>query len=378
MKKLFFLILLPISLLTESFYPFKFNNWKGRELELISLFLPRDLTILAEPEKALDLWLFWPQCQLLASPTQKIDLVYDPGSNISHQIATCIYGPNKDEISGFKQVSDCLFVKEDFFYNNSVKEFIQKTKIKAPEYQIFYEPSFKVNYCLERVTGDSIKNILKQGLAYEGNIGLMIEQLTIPGSIAIDVGAHIGVHTMTMSRKTGNDGVVIAFEPDKKSYLELLTNLTLNKCTNVIPICKALGDNSHLSLLNEHRKIEEVGDGELVETIPLDSLNLTNVSLIKMDIENYEFFAFQGAKETLHRNKPVIIFECWIGKDYEKTPPKEKANFDRVIDLLESYGYEIYVIFCNDFIAFHKSRDDLNSYKKNFKKLDRKNFDIGL
>jgi len=377
MKRLFFLILLPISLLAESSYPFKFNNWKGRELELISLFLPRDLTILAEPDQALDLWLFWPLCTIVDSPVQKFDLIYDPASNFPHQIATCIYDPKKHEISGFKKVAEGLFVKEVFFYNKSVKEFIQKTKIRAPEYQLFYEPYFKVHYYLERVTDDSLKNVLKQGLPYEGNIGLMIDQLTIPGSIVIDVGAHIGTHTMTMSRKTGHQGMVLAFEPDKRSYLELLENLSLNQCTNVIPICKALGNISHLSLLNKH-KIEEEGDGELVETIPLDSLNLTNVSLIKMDIENYEFFAFQGAKETLLRNKPVIIFECWIGKDYEKTPPQEKANFDRVIDLLESYGYDIHVIFCNDFIAFHKSRDDLSYYKKSFKKLDRKNFDIGL
>ncbi len=32
-------------------------------------------------------------------------------------------------------------------------------------------------------------------------------------SIAIDIRAHIGLHTLTMSRKVGAEGSIIAFEP---------------------------------------------------------------------------------------------------------------------------------------------------------------------
>ena len=98
-----------------------------------------------------------------------------------------------------------------------------------------------------------------------------------------------------------------------------------------------------------------------------------------MDVENYEYFVLKGAKETILRNKPVIVFECWIGADYNNSNPKEKANFDRVISLIESYGYEIHVIYCNDFIAFPtEATGELAEYKKRFKKLDINNFDLGL
>jgi FkbM family methyltransferase len=275
---------------------------------------------------------------------------------------------------------DALFVKQAFFYNSKIGEYLKKNKITDEHSKIYYEPFFKSYYYLEDNTDDSLKSILKEGLPYEGEIGLIIDDLTETGSLALDVGSHIGIHTITMSRKTGPQGAVIAFEPDKKYYMELLETLSLNECTNVLPICKALGDTCKSAFFQKYMIQEEaVGVGDWVETLSLDSLHLNNVSLIKMDIENYEYFALKGAQETLLRNKPVIIFECWIGKDYAKSDPKERANFDRVISLLESYDYEIFVIYSNDFIAFPRhGKSKLESYKNRFRKLDLNNFDLGL
>lgn len=256
------------------------------------------------------------------------------------------------------------------------------------KYCRYYEPFFKVYYDLDDDPKDTVKTTLKQGLAYEGNIGLILDRLAKRGSSVLDIGSHIGVHTITMSRKVGPKGTVIAFEPDKKLYRELLQNLKINNCNNVVSLCKALGDSEKIvSLKNNHiqQDFDEfwlpISEGVInkVETITLDSLKIDNLSLIKMDVENYEYFVLKGAEETILRNKPVIVFECWIGADYENANPYEKANFDRVISLIESYGYEIHVIYCNDFIAFPiESAGELAEYKKNFKKLDLCNFDLGL
>jgi|GEM_PF-3289285 len=256
------------------------------------------------------------------------------------------------------------------------------------KYRRYYEPFFKVYYDLDDDPKDTIKTLLKQGLAYEGNIGLILDHLAKRGSSVLDIGSHIGVHSITMSRKVGPEGTVIAFEPDKKLHSELLQNLKINDCNNVVSICKALGDSERIvSLKNNHIQQDSdefwlprsEGVSNKVETITLDSLKIDNLSLIKMDVENYEYFVLKGGKETILRNKPVIVFECWIGADYENANSYEKANFDRVISLIESYGYEIHVIYCNDFIAFPiESTGELAEYKKNFKKLDVGNFDLGL
>lgn len=275
---------------------------------------------------------------------------------------------------------DAIFVKKNYFLNNATQEFMDTHGIDE-KYRRYYEPFFKTYYDLDD-DEDSIKTTLKQGHAYEGNIGVILEELTKPGSLVLDIGSHVGVHTVTMSRKAGPQGAVIAFEPNKKLYTELLNTLNINSCGNVISIAKGLSDQPQTVILNDiqiEQCVNESASGDLIETIALDSLNLNNLSLIKIDVENYEYFALKGAKETILRNKPVIVFECWIGADYNNSNPNEKANFDRVISLIESYGYEIHVIYCNDFIAFPtEATGELAEYKKRFKKLDINNFDLGL
>jgi FkbM family methyltransferase len=267
---------------------------------------------------------------------------------------------------------DAIFVKNDFFCNREVEEYLKTNRVDG-KYRRYFEPFFRVNYDLDEDDKDTLKGTIKRGLPYEGNIGVIIHDLTQPGSTAIDIGSHIGVHTVTMSRKVGPKGAVLAFEPTKKTYMEMLDTLAINDCTNVIPICKALGEKPQTVFLkNGH--IEESGDR--IETIALDSLKVDNLSLIKMDVENYEYAVLKGAEQTILRNKPVILFECWIGADYEKSDAKIKANFDRVISLIESYGYEIYVIYCNDFIAF--PIESTSEYKAKFKRLDLNAFDLGL
>jgi len=49
--------------------------------------------------------------------------------------------------------------------------------------------------------------------------------------------------------------------------------------------------------------------GEEVRAITLDSLNLHNVSLIKVDVQGAEQLMFYGARDTIRRNMPVIAYE---------------------------------------------------------------------
>ena len=48
----------------------------------------------------------------------------------------------------------------------------------------------------------------------------------------------------------------------------------------------------------------------------LDSFNFQNVSLIKVDVEGAERLVFLGAKATIRKFKPAIIFESTGEGDY--------------------------------------------------------------
>ena len=62
---------------------------------------------------------------------------------------------------------------------------------------------------------DYIKNILCQGKIWEIENQKIIEKYCKDGSLVLDIGAHIGTHTLTMSKSVGSKGLVLAFEPNK-------------------------------------------------------------------------------------------------------------------------------------------------------------------
>lgn len=244
---------------------------------------------------------------------------------------------------------NAIFIRKDFFYSLKTDNFLKNNFVRYPKYHQYLEPFFQTYYYLDD-DGDPIKNSLKN-TSFDTSIGSIINDLTKEGSLAIDVGAHIGAHTINMSKKVGATGAVIAFEPNEKRYMELLSNLELNNCRNVISIAKSLKEKT-ISNGNEER-------------VSLDSLNVNDLSLIKIDDNNFKYPLIKGSEVSILQNKPVIIFERKI--DYKKEQKKE--DFFKTISLIESYGYKIYVICQDNFIAFPISYDQkLKQYKNNFQK----------
>jgi hypothetical protein len=55
------------------------------------------------------------------------------------------------------------------------------------------------------------------------------------GAIVVDVGAHIGLYSVTSSKRVGSNGKVIAIEADRSNFEMLNHNFKLNNLTNAIP-----------------------------------------------------------------------------------------------------------------------------------------------
>ena len=164
---------------------------------------------------------------------------------------------------------------------------------------------------------DSIKNHLRKKLCWEPKNQSIISEYIKPGSIAIDIGAHIGTHTVTMDKCVGENGRVLAFEPNRKIYRELCYNLVANDCKNTYPIRTAVGKTkSIIEVVTSHPRneggsyvVNAKGGSETAVLLPLDIFDLNNVSFIKIDVENMEADVLDGARSTILRNKPVMLIE---------------------------------------------------------------------
>ena len=81
-----------------------------------------------------------------------------------------------------------------------------------------------------------------------------------------------------------------------------------------------------------------------VELKKLDDYELTDVDFIKIDVEGYENQVVLGAKETLLRNKPIIIVEQKGFSDRFN-----ETQFE-AIDTLKSYGAKVIDQVVKDYI----------------------------
>ncbi len=204
---------------------------------------------------------------------------------------------------------------------------------------------------------DFIKNILRTGLPWELHIRQLIETHAWPGTTAVDIGAHIGCHTLAMAKRVGAEGRVYAFEPQPKLHRELKVNMALNGMENVQTFCAAVGDKdgeielSPLKEGNEGSSVLQGGAGIFVPLMTLDSLHLKNVSLIKIDVEGMEDQVLAGAQNTLRENRPLILLEIMGGYLQEKAPENIKLKIESTLLFLRDLGFTVHRHSANDYLA---------------------------
>jgi hypothetical protein len=74
--------------------------------------------------------------------------------------------------------------------------------------------------------------------------------------------------------------------------------------------------------------------------------------LIKIDVESYEIKVLHGARDTILRNEPVVIFEILGNHDLDNCEGEIRAQYDYILNFFKSLGYFVERIWGNDFIAF--------------------------
>lgn len=202
----------------------------------------------------------------------------------------------------------------------SLKHYIQHFPLDS--YALYSGENGDVYYLDEPY--DFIKSrYLKNGQIWEKDIRELLKAHARPGSVAVDIGGHIGTHTLALSRFVGPEGTVHVFEPQDKLFPELVINMHINGRNNIVFHHQAIGNESKFITLKHfsgNEGMTRIGPGgETVQMISLDSLQLSDVSVMKIDVEGAEDRVIEGARETIQSCKPTIIIEIIPGPNREAT-----------------------------------------------------------
>lgn len=213
---------------------------------------------------------------------------------------------------------------------------------------------------------DLIGNFIKQQLFWEPHLINYYSNIIESTDVVIDAGANLGYHTVQFAKLAKT---VYAFEPQKMIFNQMCTNLLFNGVSdNVYTYRYGLGEKfetKQLCSAEEHDfkngiinfggrgiKDEPIDNNrwfDIIEIIPLDSLQIDVCNLIKMDIQGYEFYALTGAMKLITKNYPVMLMEN-SGQELDK----------KAIKILSDLGYECYrymIGTAEDCILIHKNNE---------------------
>lgn len=149
----------------------------------------------------------------------------------------------------------------------------------------------------------------------------LFREIVSPGSVIVEAGANIGTHTLFLSRATGAEGQVIAFEPQRQVHQMLCANIALNELSNVHARQLGLGAVAARVPMWEpdYDQVINFGGvaigphpddpGELVDVITLDSLQLPALDFLKIDVEGMERDVLLGGQDSIRRHRPVMYIE---------------------------------------------------------------------
>lgn len=178
------------------------------------------------------------------------------------------------------------------------------------------------------------------------------------GRNVVDAGANLGLHSIAIAKMAKRGEIVHAFEPQPEMY-----RLTVANCaaySNIVCHDKALSDSSRTFHMPGVRSSPNAGGcglkerpvlrGHEVSAVALDDFDITNVGLMKIDVEGHEMSCIRGAEKTIRRDKPTLIVEIMGGVDRRSATPEDSAEIQGRIDEICGLGYEWQQISVHDYL----------------------------
>ena len=183
-------------------------------------------------------------------------------------------------------------------------------------------------------------------------------------SVVLDIGSHVGYFSLLFGSCIGENGKVIAFEPNPKTYNVLVENSKNNPNLNIIPYNSACtpetkkyifnysdptiynngmnggyfdglkeGDN----IKNFHSYEVEVDGVNVVDFLNKNHADLIdNIKFIKTDTEGLDKEVLKTLRPIIEKNRPVLMVEAFVSLTNEE--------MEDYYNVLKSFDYDIYDI----------------------------------
>jgi len=237
-----------------------------------------------------------------------------------------------------------------FRVRRSIWTYFNRRKLAAPLTVDWYYGT-KVQIYL----GNDLSRQLFISGCIDPNEFLTLDKLLRPGMTFVDVGANEGIYSLFASARVGPSGSVWAFEPSAREVGRIDANVKLNGLHNIRSLPIALADvNGKGKLLvagYEHEGHNTLGafiyDTVLQqqETVPLrrldsivDEFEIERVDFLKIDVEGAELKVLSGARQTLERHRPIVLFEA-----NNRALEQQGTGADELVRFLAAQSFRIYL-----------------------------------
>ena len=200
------------------------------------------------------------------------------------------------------------------------------------------------------------KSSIFQNKLWDYNVCKLISDLIIDNTEFVDIGANIGLVSLGVKKLLEDKNIkkYHCFEPNNKIFYLLNHNTSIHKdiylynfanadkislcnmrfsttnkgCTHIHKLCNDMTDYSsdfQKTCLSEY--VDE--NNIFIATINIDFIidSFENVSVIKIDVEGFEYQVLKGAELFLKKFKPSIVIEIFA------------CNLEKCDKLLKSYNY---------------------------------------
>lgn len=198
---------------------------------------------------------------------------------------------------------------------------------------------------------DHVSRTLVNFGVWEPTVSETIRSLLDPADVFVDVGAHMGYHTLIASKAVGPKGHVLSVEPFPENMVCLARMVRRNELLNVSIISNAISDACRLSYLfagkcgnlgqTSFRAVSNMGVAAICtrmdEVVPRDLWH--RIRLIKIDVEGAEYQVISGMSALLQAGCCDFII-CEVTDEYLH---EMGSSARQLVTAISDYGFVPFV-----------------------------------